>query len=386
MTTTQCLNRIPVAMMLLASFSRGALAQDRGPDLILLDSLVLAETDEHYIGNPVALFAAHDGSLLVSDAFAETVVRYDATGRLVARWGRRGQGPGEFRNLGGVGFVAADVAGFLDETGKLELFALANDSHHGTVRMDVTNRPSSFAVRGDSLWFAGINPVSSATYGAIAMVDLVNAASSDERTRPLVLDRGSVPAPYAESHGLARTLSHTFLDVGDRDLVLGFTASPFLVRSNYLGDVVDTVWFAPGNRRGEPDEARLFELMRGDQPRSQEALRSWMFDFFSSVTFVRDLSRDDAGRIYTVHQDRDHDERGTATGVRLYALVSRFDGHRGCRDTLIPTSDVAAPVPFLRGSTLWVLDRRLNEEASPNIVTVVRRFMIDAEHCTGTVR
>lgn len=377
---------IPVVVILLASFGRGALAQNRGPDLILLDSLVLTETDEHYIGNPVALFVAHDGSLLVSDAFAETVFRYDAAGRLLARWGRRGQGPGEFRNLGGVGFVAADVAGFLDETGKLELFALANDAHHGTVRMDVTDRPSSFAVKRDSLWFAGINPVSSTTYGVVAMEDLVNAANSDERTPPLVLDRGSVPAPYAENHGLARTLSHAFLDVGDRDVVLGFTASPFLIRTDYLGDAVDTVWFAPGRRRGQPDEAKLIELMRGDRPRSQEALRSWMFDFFSSVTFVRDLSRDDAGHIYTVHQDRDHDEKGTTTGVRLYALVSRFDGHRGCGDTLIPTSDMGAPVPFLQGSTLWVLDRRVNDGATPNIVTVVRRFMIDAGHCTGTIR
>ena len=167
MKHTRLLLAIPLIPSLLAVFSSGAVAQNRGPDLIFLDSLVLEETDEHYIGNPLALFVAPDGSLLVSDGCAETVLRYDATGRLVGKWGGRGGGPGEFGHLGGVGFVTATVAGFLDETGKLELFALATDAHSGSVRVDVNNRPSSFAVRGDSLWFAGINPVSSATYGAI---------------------------------------------------------------------------------------------------------------------------------------------------------------------------------------------------------------------------
>ena len=376
---------IPLVLNLLAPFTSGAVAQNRGPDLIFLDSLVLEETDEHYIGDPVALFVAPDGSLLVSDGFAETVLRYDAAGRLVGQWGGRGGGPGEFGHLGSVGFVAATVAGFLDETGKLELFALRGDAHLGSLRLDVNNRPSSFAVRGDSLWFAGISPVSSATFGAIAIRDLVDAASADGQTPPIVLGRGTAPAPYSESHALARTLSHAFLDVGDGDVV-GFTGSPFLLRTDRLGDVVDTVWIARGSRRGEPDEDEFFKAMRGDLPRSQEEMRSWMFDFFASVSLVRALSRDDAGNVYTLHQDSDRDDAGSMTGVKLYATASRFDGDRGCADTLIPTSDVGAPIPFLRGRTLWILERRLEAGATADIATVVRRFTIDPERCTGTVR
>ena len=373
---------------LLASFSSWALAQNGGPDLIFLDSLVLEETDEQYVGNPLALFVAPDGSLLVSDAFAETVLRYDGTGRLVGRFGRSGGGPGEFRNLGGVGFVAADIAGFLDEAGELKLFDLATDAHPGSVRMDVNNRPSSFAMRGDSLWFAGINPVSSATHGAIAIKDLLSAASAGDQTLPIVFDRGTPPAPYAESHALARTLSHAFLDVGEGGVVLGFTASPFLLRTDHLGGVVDTIWIAQGNRRGEPDENELFKLMRGDQPQSPAEMRSWMFQLFGSVSFVRDLSLDEAGNVYTLHQDSDRDSAGTMTGLKLYAAVSRFDGSRGCpADTLIPTSDVGAPIPFLQGNTLWILDRRLGGTDAPaDIATVVRQFTIDPEQCTGTVR
>lgn len=386
MTNLRILLTIPLIPGLLALFSSGAVAQNPGPDLIFLDSLVLEETDEHYIGNPLALFVAPDGSMLVSDGFAETVSRYDATGRWVGRLGGRGDGPGEFRHLGGVGFVTADVAGFLDEIGKLELFTLTTDAHHGSVRVDVNNRPSSFAVVGDSLWFAGINPVSSSTYGAIAIRDLVDAASADERTPPIALGRGTAPVPYAESHALARSLSHVFLDVGDRDVVMGFNGSPFLLRTDYQGDMVDTVWIAQGSRRGEPDEEEFLKVMRGDEPRSQEGLRSSMFDFFASVSLLRALSRDDAGNVYTLHQESDRDDVGTMSGVKLYAAVSRFDGDRGCADTLIPTSDVGAPIPFLQGRTLWILDRQLEEGATPRIATVVRRFTIDAERCTGTVR
>ncbi len=384
MNNRRHVSAMPLISGLLVVFSNGAAAQNPGPDLILRDSLVLEETEEHYIGNPLALFVAPDGSLLVLDGFAETVLRYDATGRLTGQLGGRGGGPGEFHHLGGVGFVAESVSGFLDETGRLELFDPMTSAHHGSVRVDVNNRPSSFAVSGDSLWFAGNNRVSSASYGAIAIADLIAATGGNgEQAPPIVLDRGTVPAPYREQHALAGSLSIAFLDVGDRDVVLGFTGSPFLIRIAHDSAVTDTVWIGKGLRRGEPDEDELLELMRGRQP---EDLRSWMFDFFTSSSLVRGLSRDGAGNVYTLHQESDRDDDGTMTGAKLYAAVSRFDGDRGCGDTLIPTSDVGVPIPFLRGSNLWVLDRRLRAGAETSIATVVRRFAIDPNRCTGTVR
>ncbi|MYC91425.1 MAG: hypothetical protein F4X15_08150 [Gemmatimonadetes bacterium] len=376
----------PILLGLLVAFANGAAAQNPGPDLILRDSVVLEETEEHYIGNPLALFVAPDGSLLVSDGFAETVLRYDATGRLTGHLGGRGGGPGEFLHLGGVAFVTESVAGFLDETGRLELFEPMTGAHQGSVRVDVNNRPSSFAVSGDSLWFVGNNRVSSASHGVIAIADLVDAAGSLEQAPPIVLDRGTVPAPYREQHALAGSLSIGFLDVRDRDVVLGFTGSPFVIRIAHEGAVTDTVWIGKGLRRGEPDEAEFLEAMRRDRSGNQEDLRSWIFDFFSGVSMVRELSRDGSGNVYTLHQESDRDEDGSMTGARLYAAVSRFDGDRGCGDTLIPTSDVGVPIPFLQGSTLWVLDRRLRAGAETSIATVVRRFTIDADRCTGTVR
>lgn len=364
-----------------------AAAQGFGPDLILRDSVVLEETEEHYIGSPYAVFVAPDGSMLVVDGFAETVLRYDATGRLEGHWGGRGGGPGEFQSLSDVAFVTDFVVGFLDDAGKLELFELPTGAHRGSVRVDiVNNRPSSLVVSGDSLWFAGVNRESWAAYGAIALEDLLDAARDGEKAEPIALSRGMVPVPYRESHVFAGSLSIGFLDVGDRDVVLGFTGSPFILRTDHEGTVTDTAWIGKRLRRGELGENELLEAMRSEPPESQQGMESWVFDFFSSVSMVRGLSRDGAGNVYTLHQDSDFEEGGTMAGVRLYVAASRFDGDRGCADTRIPTSDVGAPIPFLRGSNLWILDRRLSGGAATSITTVVRRFTIDANRCTGTVR
>lgn len=73
-----------------------AAAQVRGPDLVLLDSLILEETEDHYLGQPLGLLVRADGSLLVSDGFSDAVLQYDSAGRLVGNLGRKGSGPGEF--------------------------------------------------------------------------------------------------------------------------------------------------------------------------------------------------------------------------------------------------------------------------------------------------
>ena len=362
--------------------------QNPGPDLVFLDSLVLEETDQHYIGSPLALQVTTDGSLLVSDGFSDAVLRYNATGMLIGHLGGKGDGPGEFRHLGGVGFASDEAVGFLDEAGKLEVFVAGTGAHVGSVKVDLDNRPSSFTVLGDSLWFAGMNPVSSGTFGAVGIQDLMDAARVGSDLPSMVLNRGQMPVLYAEEHALARSLSHAFVDVGARDVILGFTGSPFLMRSDRRGAVKDTLWISlPRERRGEPDEKELLEVMGGRQPTDREALRSGLFDVFGTVSLVRGLSRDDAGNIYTLHQDADRGQDGTMTSVRMYVAVSSADGRRQCSDTLIPTSDVGVPVPLLRGRTLWILEQQMSGGgAVPDIATVVRRFRIHAESCTGSVR
>ncbi len=380
------------AIFLLAILPSAALgsrlaAQTPGPDLVLLDSLVLEETDHDYLGQPLGLFVGADGSLLISDGFSDAVFQYDRSGRLMGIAGQKGDGPGEFRNLGGVGFAGGSVIGFVDEAGKLELYDSGTRAHLGSVRLSLENRPAVFAVRGDSLWFAGVNPRSGHVLGVVAISELSDAAMAGGGTGLMELTRGSAPQPYTVDHPLAFSLAHAFIDVGDDDVALAFTATPFILRVHHDGSVRDTAWIAMGVRRGEIAESDLLTMMEESrQPQSREELRSSTFDFYGSVSFVRGISRDDDGRIYTLHQESSRDDNANMTAVRLYVAVSDPNGSRQCGDTLIPVSGVGVPIPLLAGRTLWVLDQRIRDEATNSVATVVRRFRVDATQCMGAAR
>ncbi|MCY3548160.1 MAG: 6-bladed beta-propeller [Gemmatimonadetes bacterium] len=364
-----------------------AAAQVRGPDLVLLDSLILEETEDHYLGQPLGLLVRADGSLLVSDGFSDAVLQYDSAGRLVGNLGRKGSGPGEFRNLGGVGFTEGTVVGFLDEVGKIEVFSAISRVHLGNIRLDFDHRPASFSILRDSLWFAGVNPKSGRTLGVVALSQLVDAASDGGTTGLLELTRGSAPVPYTVDHPLAFSLAHAFVDVGDDDVLLAYAATPFVLRVDRSGVVRDTVWIAQGTRRGEMAEPKLLAMMQeSGQPQSREELRTTMFGFYGSVSFVRGVSRDGDGNIYTIHQDSNRDDDANMTAVSLYAAVSDPRGALQCADTLIPTSGIGVPIPLLAAETLWILDQRMQGDATTDVVTVVRQFKIDATRCTGAAR
>ena len=68
--------------------------QSLGPTLLLLDSIVLQETRQSYIGNPMVMFSGPDSSLYVIDSFGQSVLRFDRMGQQIRRYGRAGGGSG----------------------------------------------------------------------------------------------------------------------------------------------------------------------------------------------------------------------------------------------------------------------------------------------------
>ena len=298
--------------------------------------------------------------------------------------GRKGSGPGEFRNLGGVGFAGTSVFGFVDEIGKMEVYASDTRAHLGSVQLHHDNRPASLAVMGDSLWFAGVNPRSGRALGVVAITELVGAAMANSGKDVMRFTRAVAPVPYRANHPLAMSLAHAFVDVGDDDVVLAFTATPFVLRVDRDGAVIDTIWIAGGMRRGEVAEADLLAMMGdGEQAQNRDDLRATMFTCYREVSFVRDVSRDDEGNIYTIHQDSNRDDDSNMTAVRLYVAAADAEGAWQCGDTLVPASDMGVPVPLLRGRTLWILDQRIGHGTVSDVVTVVRRFTINAARCSG---
>lgn len=347
-------------------------AQSAGPALILEDSVVLRESDDHFLGRPMEIFVGDDGSIFVIDAFAGSVLRFDQSGRHVRTYGRRGEGPGEFSQIG-IGGFASDVLGVADgnppQHQEIEFFNLRSGEHVG--RVQVAGILTALAAHDRKLWMGTIDPESWKTLAVKPLRVLLRGSGS------IAPDRVPVPRPYVVNELIMGMLGVVRLHVGEDDLLVGFSGSPFVLKATHDGEVLDTIPLMAVRRRGVPDEDRFIESMRLDDETTYEEL-------FRMSSVLISLSRGN-GYVFTVHADGElHGHQATNEGIYLSSL--KEDGTDQCPDTPVPTSDVGQPATAFQGSRLFVLDQRINADGPLRLQTVVRRFTVDPHDCTGQVR
>lgn len=358
--------------------------QRLGPTLVLLDSIVLQETAQSYIGNPMTMFLGPDSSLYVIDSFAQTVMRFDQTGQQIRTYGGAGEGPGEFRAAGRSGFASRTVLGVTDgrspppgmaPTTVIEFFDVESGDHAGSVR---TGDVSFLALERGILWVAGIEVGDGGgTVATREFSPLLREARERGGANTVVSpDRVPVPRSYLENSRVRGLGGFLRMHVGDQDTLLGFAAIPFLLRVGATGEIRDTIPLLGRLRAWVRNEAELNEVM--DPTGSRE-------EVFSAVAPLVGVSRDANGRIFTVHQGSKLTGERQITGT-LYASSLSGDGRGQCPDTLIPTSDMGRPISTFRGNEIFVLDRRIHSVESGDLRTVVRRFRIDPHSCTGQIR
>ncbi len=349
-----------------------------GPTLILEDSVFLEENDDTYIGQPLEMLLGTDGSLFVVDGFLNSVTQFGKTGQLIRVYGRQGGGPGEFAYIGLGGFATDAVLGAVDGRPprmEIELFDLKSGWHLG--RATANGFVTALAARRDRLWLGGIDAGEWKALGTKRLRDLPGGSGAGtESTRAVSLDRVSVPRPYRENDIIRGIGGMARLHVGEDDIVLGFAGSPFLLRVDPDGEVLDTVPLQAGQRRGVPDEDEFMEMM--------DPTKASYDEMFRATSSLMNVSRDDNGYIFTVHQDSEL--HGTQVSGRIYISSLKSDGSEQCPDTLVPTSDAGRPVTAFGGRELLVLDQRIHEGAGNRLRTVVRRFTVDPADCTGEVR
>ncbi|MCG6957994.1 MAG: hypothetical protein LJF04_18535 [Gemmatimonadetes bacterium] len=89
----------------------------------------LMEGDQHYLfQNVVSVLPMPSGELAVADGGADEVTLYAPDGTFVRRWGRKGEGPGEFRMLSRLYSMGADSIMALDGiTDRVSVFDTAGD-------------------------------------------------------------------------------------------------------------------------------------------------------------------------------------------------------------------------------------------------------------------
>jgi len=364
-----------------------AAAQDLGPTLIQVDSVVLQESEDHYIGQPGEMILGPEGSFVIVDFFSASAIRFDGAGLPIRTFGRRGQGPGEFYQIGIGGFVSDGVVGITDGQPpqmQIEFFDWDSGKHLGQARSD--GLVSSLgATRRGRLWAGGINPDTWLALGSRRLRELLRDRVSLQPPR-IPLERIAVPRPYVEDRTILGIGGHTRMHVSEESILFGFGLSPFLLQLDLDGEVVDTIPLRSARRRGVPPDDEFIEMMSVDDDDgafSTEEYFALQEELFAKASSLMRVSRDEAGNIHTIHQD------GALSGMQvsgtLYLSSLSHDGTRQCPDTLIPTSDVGRPITALRDNELLVLDQRI-EAGTDNLRTVLRRFTIDFENCTGEVR
>ena len=362
--------------------------QSLGPTLLLLDSIVLQETRQSYIGNPMVMFSGLDSSLYVIDSFGQSVLRFDRTGQQIRRYGRAGEGPGEFVSAGRAGFASRTVLGVTDGRSSgppgmapnqvVEFFDTESGEHVGAVR---TTNVSFLASQGGTIWLAGIDVGTWRTLTTRELSPLWMGAREGRGTGIVVsMDRVPVPRSYQESSQVRGLGGFVRMHVGDEDAIVGFAALPFLLRVTAAGEIRDTIPLRATLRASVSSEAELMDVMDPASHSREE--------IYASVAPLVGISRDGKGHVFTVHQgSKMVGERGRRQIVgRLYASSLLDDGSDQCPDTEIPTSDVGRPISTFRGDELFVLDRRIHDVDLGELRTVVRRFKIDPSSCTGEIR
>lgn len=349
------------------------LSAQPGPTLVLEDSIILRETDDHPVGQPVSLITVDDGSFVIADGYSNSVLHFDSGGRFLRNFGQKGEGPGEFEFVSYAGFVAGDVVGIGDDHAfELELFELGSGAHIGAVKMG--SLIEAYVVRGNTVWFVGIDAESSTTLGAVELDDLLATASgggSDGTT--LSPDRVGVPRIYTENDVVMGMLSGVTFDVREGVAVVGFLASPSLLIVNSSGAVVDSLEVPVARRRGLLDEEEFLGMGRGP-----ESTGIW-----GRISALVKVSHDSRGYVHTVHQESNYDPESRQMRATFFVSSVKADGTRACPDTLVPTSDAGLAELTLDGDRLRVLDQRL---AGSGVRTVVRTFRIDPDDCTGRVK
>ena len=365
---------VPLTILPLLTAS-GALGQLPGPSLILRDTLILQEDAEHYVSAPISVLQEPDGSLLISDVFANAILQFDSAGRFVRAFGGPGQGPGEFMGVGPV-MRAGGLVIAVDMTGmELEVFDYRTGETVGAIGLRPGVRITCMTEVGDSLWISGMDPdnwMSVGTVLATELPSLAQAGSDDS----LQLDRIAAPSPYQTNPIMFGALATVFLDVGESDMVVGFAGTPFLLLSR-AGEPVDTLHLQPRLRRGAPAEEDVRSPTQAMDP----------LLFANEISVLGPLSRDEDGNIIVVHTDLRVERtpaRPQVSEATIHVSSLSPDGTVQCADTPVPTASTGLPRVSLDGSLLLVVDQI--PAAGGEVSTVLRRFEVNPSTCDGAVR
>lgn len=337
------------------------------PVLALRDSVILAESDSIYLGNPAATFTLDErGQYFIPDRGNNRILQFSASGALVRTFGRRGSGPGEFGGLGNAIMVARGRVWQNDYTrNRISVFDTT-----GTFMRTVHHqgRLSGLKGAGGTAWA-----------GLLVGSRMPGVAGFDTEQPPdsLLASMISLPDAYARFPMLSYW-DHTSVLDGGETLLVAFGGVEYLVRYERSGTPIDTVWVPACRRQGSPEEI-VAQAFRAMARTAEEQAR--VQDMQLKISGLLGSWRLSDGRILVWYQDPRNGPGGTFLS-RAYLSVLSPDLRRACVDAELsgPGSDKA--ILSVHNDQVHLLDQVILPGESRNSVqSVIRRYSVVTDDC-----
>ena len=327
-----------------------------GPELVALDSIVLRESPDSFIGEPLGLDVGPAGNLLVGDNRSHYVHVYDRDGALVRRLGRPGPGPSEF-TMGPQALVANDSVLVAEAGPQVSALDLRTGEGLWTRRVPSTAFPPATPLASRDGWFYFL------------LVDRENRSILARfRSGEDSLDRGG---PYPGWIGKSNLLDQVFTHMAVAALPGDSVA--------LVNQVADTLYVGP--YRGPFAEIPIaVKHRRGARPellaQVSDADPQGAADFVYELSIPWDVHRLSSGEFAYIAADLQRHE--SHFGAKLYLSVIDPAGRRTCPDAELPVpTDPMAQAAFV-GDTLLLLHQAI-EDSTPR--TIVRRYLISTDGC-----
>jgi hypothetical protein len=348
-------------LVLLAGLALGACGRGEPPRPasagivpVALDSVTLTEDDSLYLGSPTFMTADAGGDLYVSDGMNGHVLRFARDGRPLARYGRRGAGPGEMGTPVATALVSDSLLAVADwRHQRTSLFRREGGAFVRSVAHQ--GLPFWMQVTGDTVWTSGVNFRQKTGLAAWHV--------SEDSVRYF----GRLPREYEESPILSEAHPYaTMARTGDT-LLVGYTGHPGLFLTRLDGTVFDTVEVPAARRRGVPHDI----VKRFAKPLENDEIASM-------VSALIAMHRLPSGEVALMHLDVTAEGR-LITADGFLSVLSR-DLARACVDVPFRFGRDGRPVVAFRGDTLFVLEQKI--VSGTRAETFVRSYRVDTSGCT----